>query len=318
MDISVVAMAREDERPPDEPLRVAAVADRLGYPEAWVGEGPTWDAFALATAIGLRTERIALTVGPVPVSVRDPASIVRGAAGAAFLTGRRVGVALGASSVRVVEGYHGRSRAGVARLLDESARNVRELFDDAGPEAVPGSGFRRRLGRPGGPLTVAAFGERAVAAAARHADRMVLDLVTPRQVALARTRLEAAAEREGRTPPRLAAWLPAAVDPSPDSYAQLMKSVVGYLGVRGYDDMFTEAGFGDAVERAKAGAGLEESLAALPREAAATVGLVGDEATVRSRLAEYAAAGLDEVALVPATSGDPAGERTLTALAPGR
>jgi len=36
---------------------------------------------------------------------------------------------------------------------------------------------------------------------------------------------------------------------------------------------------------------------------------------VRDRLAEYAEAGLDEVAIVPATAGDPGGERTLTALA---
>jgi alkanesulfonate monooxygenase SsuD/methylene tetrahydromethanopterin reductase-like flavin-dependent oxidoreductase (luciferase family) len=52
MDISVVAAAREDDSPVDEPLRVAAVADRLGYREVWAGEGPTWDAFVLATAIG--------------------------------------------------------------------------------------------------------------------------------------------------------------------------------------------------------------------------------------------------------------------------
>ena len=46
--------------------------------------------------------------------------------------------------------------------------------------------------------------------------------------------------------------------------------------------------------------------------AAVSVGLVGD---VGVRLEAYAAAGLDEVVLVPATAGDPGGERTLTALA---
>ncbi|MFE0475605.1 hypothetical protein ACFW2V_28780 [Streptomyces sp. NPDC058947] len=43
---------------------------------------------------------------------------------------------------------------------------------------------------------------------------------------------------------------------------------------------------------------------------------MGDAATVRARVAAYAEAGLDEIALVPATAGDPAGERTLTALRP--
>jgi alkanesulfonate monooxygenase SsuD/methylene tetrahydromethanopterin reductase-like flavin-dependent oxidoreductase (luciferase family) len=66
MDISVVAAAREDDSPVDEPLRVGLLADRLGYREVWVGEGPTWDSFVLAAAIGCATERVALRAGPVP------------------------------------------------------------------------------------------------------------------------------------------------------------------------------------------------------------------------------------------------------------
>ena len=47
------------------------------------------------------------------------------------------------------------------------------------------------------------------------------------------------------------------------------------------------------------------------------VSLVGDVQTVRARLAEYAAAGVDEIALVPGSCDeDPGGVRTLTALAP--
>jgi hypothetical protein len=42
---------------------------------------------------------------------------------------------------------------------------------------------------------------------------------------------------------------------------------------------------------------------------------VGDASIVRARIDAYAAAGLDEIAVVPATAGDPGGERTLTALA---
>ncbi|WP_133169257.1 LLM class flavin-dependent oxidoreductase, partial [Streptomyces sp. MH60] len=90
MDITVVAAAREDTSPLDEPLRVAQQADRLGYPEVWLGEGPTWDAFVLAAAVGAGTRRIALTAGPVAVSVRDPHGIARAAASVAAVTGRPV------------------------------------------------------------------------------------------------------------------------------------------------------------------------------------------------------------------------------------
>ena len=44
--------------------------------------------------------------------------------------------------------------------------------------------------------------------------------------------------------------------------------------------------------------------------------MIGNEADVRRRIAEFADAGADEVCLVPVTAGDDAAERTLTALAP--
>ncbi|WP_264927626.1 LLM class F420-dependent oxidoreductase [Streptomyces sp. A012304] len=315
MEMSVVAVAREDDSPVDEPLRVAALADRLGYREVWAGEGPTWDAFVLAAGLARVTERAVLTAGPVPVSVRDPVTIARGAASVAAITGRPVGVALGTSSKRVVEGVHGRPRTRPATALTETAAALRELLHgEPGEPIVPGSTFRRRLAPPGGPLTVAAFGDRAIAAAAAHADRMLLDLVSPRQVRELRAKLSAAAERAGRTPPTLAAWLPAAVDPAPESLAQVLGSIAGYLTVPGYAEVFAEAGFGEAVALAASGADRATLVRALPAAAAATVGLVGDLDTVRARIAAYAEAGLDEIALVPATTGDPAGERTLTAL----
>jgi probable F420-dependent oxidoreductase len=319
MDISVVAAAREDDRPPQEALLVASLADQLGYREVWIGEGPTWDSFVLATAIGLATERIAVTAGPLPVSVRDPMTIARAAAGAAALIRRPVGVAIGTSSVRVVEGLHGRSRARAVNDLSTSAAAVRALTDHQRPEAMEtiltGQGFRARLAPAGGLLTIAAFGDRAIAVAARHADRMLLDVVSPAQVGRLRAKLDAAAKEVDRTPPKLAAWLPTAIDPTPEAHTQLTRSLVGYLTVPGYREMFATAGFGDAVELAAGGADRDELVAALPEDAAQLVGIVGDAATMRERLDAYADAGLDEIAIVPATAGDVGGQRTLTAVA---
>ncbi|MEU0949581.1 LLM class F420-dependent oxidoreductase [Streptomyces canus] len=317
MDFSVVAVAREDDSPVEEPLRVAVAADRLGYREVWAGEGPTWDSFVLATAIGRATERVALTAGPVPVNVRDAYTTARGAASVAALVGRSVGVALGTSSKRVVEGVHDRPRARPAAVLEEQAAAVRRfLHASPGEPVVPGSPFHRRLPPPGGPLTVAAFGPRAIATAAAHADRMLLDVVSPEQVRALRAELDAAARKAGRTPPALAAWLPAAVDPDPESLAQVLGSIAGYLTVPGYSEVFAESGFGEAVELAASGADRETLVRALSAAAAGTVGLVGDLDAVRARVDAYAQAGLDEIALVPATAGDPGGERTLTALRP--
>jgi alkanesulfonate monooxygenase SsuD/methylene tetrahydromethanopterin reductase-like flavin-dependent oxidoreductase (luciferase family) len=145
---------------------------------------------------------------------------------------------------------------------------------------------------------------------------MLLDLVSVAQTRELREKLDAAADQAGRPAPTLAAWLPAAVDPTPESETQLMSAVAGYLTVRGYREMFVAAGFTAAVELAAAGAPRGDLIAALPPEAARTVGLIGDADAVRARIAEYAAAGLDEIAIVPATAGDSDGEHTLTALRP--
>jgi probable F420-dependent oxidoreductase len=320
MRLSVVVAAREDDSPPDDALAMASLADRLGYRELWIADNPTWDVFALGAVVGRETSRLAVTAGPIPVAVRDPATISRGAASVAALSGRPVGVALGTSSTRMVEGFHGRSRAGAAAVLAASARAVRPLITgeaaEPGEQIVPPQGFGWRLGPAGGPLTIAAFGAKATAVAARYGDRMLLDLVSPEQAGVFRGRLEAAAADAGRPPPPLAAWIPAAVDPAPETLTQIRQSVAGYLTVRGYGEMFTAAGFGTAVEMAQAGAERGEVLSALPPEAVGAVALAGDIQTIRARIEDYAAAGLDEIAIVPATAGDRAGERTLTALAP--
>lgn len=317
MDISAVVPAWEG-RPPEESLLAASLADGLGYRELWIGESAAWDPFALATAVGLATSQISMTVGPLPVAVRDPAMIATGAASVAALTRRTIGVALGTSSPRVVEQWHGRTHARSGVALAESTRAVRALLTgetaELDGEVVRTSGYRLRLAPSDGPLSVAAFGDQAIATAAAHADRMVVDMVSPEVAAGLRVKLDAAAKEAGRPAPRLAAWLPTSIDPDDKSYAQLMWGLVPYLGAPGYGEMFTQAGYGDAVELARGGADAKELLTALPFDAASTVGLVGDVHKVRARLKAYRRAGVDEIAVVPATAGDPGGERTLTTM----
>ena len=148
-------------------MQSAVLADRLGYREVWLGEGPTWDSFVLATAVGLATQRIALTAGPMPVSVRDPATIVRGSADVEAVTGRPVGVAIGTSSVRVVRGLHGRSRATPVDDLRAAASAFAAHRRGEWFGASSTHGFRQRTTPASGPLTVAAFGDKAIGIAAR-------------------------------------------------------------------------------------------------------------------------------------------------------
>ncbi len=206
------------DRPPAEVLRTAQVADELGYGEIWIGEMATFDAFTLGAAVAQHTTRAALTVGPLAVAVRDPVMIAMGAGSLAELTGRTVNVALGSSSPVVVQQWHGRRQERTARALAESAAAVRTLLDggkaDVAGEVIRTRGFRLRTRAPGTPLTIAAFGPGAVKVAARQADRMVINLVTPKSAARLVEMLHDECRIAGRPVPPVAVWLAATAVPA--------------------------------------------------------------------------------------------------------
>jgi probable F420-dependent oxidoreductase len=327
-----VSLGLWQDRPAVEVVRTAQVADALGYGEIWIGEMATFDAFTLGAVVAERTTRAALTIGPLAVAVRDPVMIAMGAGSLAELTGRTVNVALGSSSPVVVQQWHGRRQERTALALAESATAVRTLLDggkaDVAGEVIRTRGFRLRTKAPGSPLTIAAFGRGAVKVAARHADRMVINLVTPKSAARLVQMLHDECRAAGRPVPPVAAWVAAVVSAGPALVStgpvvvsagieQLRRGLVAYMSAPGYGEMFAEAGFADVVRFARTGPHPGELLAAIPPEIVGHVSLVGDVPGVRARIAEYAAAGVDEIALVPGSSeADPAGVGTLTALAP--
>ena len=60
------------DRPDEEAIEIARAAEHAGLERVWVGEMASFDAFALAAAIGQQTDRIGLTIGPLAVGVRSP------------------------------------------------------------------------------------------------------------------------------------------------------------------------------------------------------------------------------------------------------
>jgi probable F420-dependent oxidoreductase len=279
-------------------VELAVAADQLGYGKLWIPEMAKADSPGMAATIAHATGQIGIVLGPLAVTVRSPVQIAV-ALQTVAAAGRPVHVALGTSSTTVAR-WHGRSRAGSAELLLNALRDVAALLDG---ERV--NGFR--LSHPPAPrpsITVAAFGPKAVATA-RAADRMVLNMVTTE-----------AAARLAPQHPNTAVWLCAAVDPSDEERAWLSRGFVGYLAAPGYAEMFVEAGCGELVDFARTRPSPKELFARVPDDLIDRVALVGDEATVRRRIDEYAAAGIAEICLVPTAPDLPSGLRTLEALRP--
>jgi probable F420-dependent oxidoreductase len=307
------------DRPDEEALDIATELRRAGIDTLWLGEMATFDAFALATAVGGRTDGLRLKVGPLAAGVRTPVAIALGLASVTTLTGSDVDVALGASSPVIVSGWHDRSWDHVAPRVRETIECLRMILTgqraDYEGRYVRTHGFRLRRPQPQTRISVAAFGPAMMRVAARHADEVVLNLVPPAHVEAVRATLDEEAAAAGREAPDLAVWVPVAVSPRDDGYGQLSAQLAVYLAPPGYGELFSELGFSDLVKRARDGASRSELGSSIPRGLLETVCAIGSPEEVAARIAAYHAAGADVVGVVPVTAGDPAGRRTLTALA---
>lgn len=306
------------DRPDEEAIDIALEVKRAGFGTLWIGELATFDAFALATAVGHRAESMRLQIGPVAIGVRSPVSIALSLSSVATLTGRDLGIALGASSPAIVSGWHDREWAHAASRMRETVDCLRGIL--AGERSrydgryVRTHGFRLRRPVPGVRISVAAFGPAMTRVAARHADEVVLNLVSPEHVAAVRATVEAEANAAGRAAPGLAVWLPVALDPGSAARAQLASQLAIYLGAPGYGEMFTELGFAELVGRARDGARRSELAGSVPFELLERVCAVGSADEVIARVAAYHDAGADVVGVAPSTAEDPGGRTVLTAL----
>jgi probable F420-dependent oxidoreductase len=309
------------DRSDEEALGIARQVERAGLGALWVGEMATFDAGALATAIGDRTERLALRIGPLAVGVRSPVAVALAASSVATLTGHPVDVALGASSPGIVAGWHGRPWEQTARRMRETIECLRPILRgeraDYDGDLLRSHGFRLRRPVPEARIWAAAFGPAMTRVAARHADGVLLNLVSPDHVREVSQTVAEEADRVGRTAPPLAVWVPAAIEPAEAARAQLAGQLAVYLAPPGYGEMFSSLGFAELVKRARGGARRAELAADIPLELAEQVGAIGSAEHVAERIAAYHQAGADVVGVVPSTAEDPDGKRVLEAAATG-
>ncbi len=306
------------DRPDEEVLDIALEARRSGFDTMWIGEMASFDAFALATAVGLRAPGLRLKIGPLAVGVRSPVALALGLSSVATLTGARADLALGASSPVIVSAWHDRPWTRVAQRMRESVQALRPILAgeraDFDGEQLHVHGFRLRSPIEDACISVAAYGPAMTRVAATAADEVVLNLVTPEHVARVRAVVEQEARARGLVPPPIAVWVSVALEPGEATLGQLAAQIAAYLAPPGYGESFIELGFEELVASARAGARRSELAAAIPAELLRALCAIGSPREILSRLSEYRAAGARRIGVVPATAEDPAGRRVLEAL----
>ena len=226
-------------------LRVADLAEELGFTAFHVAEGWGYDAGVLLAEIATRTSRIELGTGVLNVWGRSPASIAMLAAGLAEVSGGRFTLGLGAGSPQLAEGLHDVPFKAPVRRLGAVARQVRALLD--GERLTPSNGGRGlRLAVPTPvPLHLAALGPAAVRLAGEVADAWSPFLQPLSGLKERMCLLEEGAARVGRPRPQVMPGIPSAL--SPDVAAWWVAFYLTSMGPL-YATTLREQGFGAAVD----------------------------------------------------------------------
>ena len=297
--------------PRDDFIAMARETETLGYHTAWTGEVSGWDAFTVMTMIAAHTRQLGVACAVVPVQTRTPVVLGMSAAALAHFAPGRATLGLGLSSRIIVEQWHGRPFSPVLAQLREAVQIIRMVASGARVN-FEGSFYRLRNFRlttppPSPPprIVLAALGPAALQLAGEIADGVVLNWIPPESVPAAIGHLQTGAKRAGRTLDdfEIAAFLRTCVTDDPAAArATLARDITGYAIVDVYARFFRDAGFAadvDAVASAWKAGDRSGAVGHISPRMLDGLGIVGDEATCRRRLADFARAGLTMPVVLP-------------------
>ncbi len=306
-----IVLAGFASRPAADFIAVAREAEARGYHTAWVGETAGYDAITLMTVIATHTERLHVGSAVVPVQTRTPVVLGLSAASLNHLSNGRALLGLGLSSRIIVGDWHGLPFANSLQQVRETVEIVRRV---AAGERVNFEGayfrvknFRMTAPPPARPVRVvlAALGPEMLELAGEVADGVVLNWIPPEAVPASVRHLEAGARKAGRTLDgfEIASFVRTCVTDEPASAREtLARDITGYAIVDVYASFFRGAGFAaevDAVQAAWKAGDRAGAVRQISPRVLDGLGVVGDEAFCRARIAEFARAGLTQPVVVP-------------------
>jgi probable F420-dependent oxidoreductase len=313
-EVSAVSMTGADERL-DE---VAGLVDQYtaaGYRELWTSELTGSDAFAplLAAAAGRSGLRLGTAVACV--FTRSPGLLAMQALSLAEASDEPVFLGIGSSSQAIVTGWHGVPFVRPYTRVRDTARFLRQAFTGDRVTFTSDSfeidGFRLARTPPRPPrILLAALREKMLRLAGTEADGVVLNWLSPDDV-----RTVVPFVLDGNPGAEIAARLFAVAAPDRQTARDFARrQITGYLSSGVYAAYHAWLGRGAALEpmwRAWRAGDRKAALAAVPDALVDELFLTGDEAQIRSGLADYVRAGVTRPVL-SVIGPDPVLTRSLT------
>ena len=292
-------------------VAIAREAETRGYHTAWLGEVSGYDAIVMSTVALTHTETLNVANGVLPVQTRTPVILGMATASLNHLAPGRFALGLGLSSKTIVEQWHGLGFSPSLAQIREAVQIVRQV---ARGERVAHEGkhyrvkgFRLTAPPPTAPVRVylAALGPEMLELAGEIADGVLLNWIPPEAVAASIAQLKVGARKAARTLEdfEIAAFVRTCVtDDAAAARETLARDITGYATVDVYASFFRTAGYPDEVAQAGVAWSAGDRGGAVKKISPRMLdglGVVGDEAFCRARIAEFSRSGLTQPVIVP-------------------
>jgi F420-dependent oxidoreductase-like protein len=287
---------------------LARTAEDAGFHSLWASELYSFDVFTSLTHLALATSRIQIGTNVANVYARTPAMLASTAASLDQISGGRLILGIGVSGPQVVQGWHGvpyeRPLARTQEAIDVVRAVLRREKLPLTCDGSPARGLRliNPPLRAEIPIYVAAIGPRNVELAAAAGDGWLpIFFSTARAMDVFGASLEAGFARGGRSADRrcfgVMPLVPAFLGDRRTGL-DLVRLFAGfYIGGMGsrevnfYNQLAGRYGYEHEAARIQdlfLSGRKQEAFQTVPDALADEVSLVGDEARIRDRLAEFA------------------------------
>jgi alkanesulfonate monooxygenase SsuD/methylene tetrahydromethanopterin reductase-like flavin-dependent oxidoreductase (luciferase family) len=310
-------------RPPDatEAVRRFQVAEALGYDAAFATQVNGHEALTIMAAAAVRTQRIQIGAGVIPIYMRTPATMAQSAATLWELSGGRIMLGVGLGHRLVMERWHGEKMERPVAEMREYLAIVRGILDGtplkdaekwASDMPLAGVGVAPEM-----PLFVGALSPGMLRLAGEVADGVIVWLGTPGYYAdtvipnVREGRARAGKDMEGF---EIIASIPCAMtDDATAMRSTYVKQIAHNLRLPFYRAMLERGGYHDdlsAIDEVASYEELGDPIVgdAMERLAAGRVvrdiAAIGDDAAVAAKLADYAQAGVTIAGVNPVRIDD--------------
>lgn len=275
--------------------RYVEIAEGLGYGDLWSSEARRLDGLTPLAVGSVWAPSMRLGTACVPVQTRGPATMAMTAAGLAEVAPGRAILGIGSSSPAIVRLWNGMSYEKPLRYTRDMIRFLRKALRNEPIneeyESFQVRFYQLNVDLPEPPkIFVAALREKMIGLAAREADGVILNMVSPEDVAKA-VEIVRKHDRDVEIVVR------ATITPTDrvEEAQAIGRQFAGfYFSVDQYKAHQAWLGRGLEEFHQLVGEGRrEEAMAALPREAVETHWYAGSADACRERVKAYAAAGVD-------------------------